>query len=980
MMPLSWNEIKTRASAFVNEWKDKAIAAREEADAQTFEAEFFNIFGISRKQAAIFEHKVLLGGEYGLLEENASGKKGYIDLFCRGHILIEMKTPGKDLEKAYQQARNYALALAPNDLPRGVLICDFINFHYYNLDEEAESRGKLYKFILTELVDHIELFAYIAGYKDVVLKKFDLVNIEAAEKMGKLHDSLKEVGYKGHDLEVYLVRLLFCLFADDTGIFEHDHFIKYIAARTNPDGTDLALHIGMIFEILNKPKEKRLKNIDEQLNLFPYVDGGLFEEHLETASFDSAMREKLIDCCRLDWSKISPAIFGAMFQSILDDSARHDVGAHYTSEENILKVIHPLFLDNLLEEFLKIKKLTSNIRKTRLNEFHDKISSLKFLDPACGCGNFLVISYRELRLLELEVLKELLSMEKLLDVEQYIKVNVNQFYGIEIVEFPAKVAQTAMWLMDHQMNIQVREQFGQYYVRIPLTNSASIHNANALPLDWETVVPKNELNYILGNPPFLGARIMSKEQKSNLELVLKDIKNCNNLDYVTCWYIKAAQYISNAAKDGKFIYVDFVSTNSICQGEQVPILWPQLINKYGIKINFAHQTFKWSNEAKGKAAVYCVIIGFSLEERKSKKLYLYSEVSSEPTETTASNINAYLIDAPDLFIRAVGFNTPPLCGVTEGIKPEVQLSGRTKIPRRSAAGIFIEKKNTPICKVSEMLFGSMPNDGGNFLLDENEKNELLKKDATVISLIRPILGSREFLHNILRYCIWLDGVPPSKYQNNKTIMDRILKVKELRLNSKREATKKLAEFPMLFGEIRQPKSNYLLVPSTSSERRKYIPIGFIDMNFICSDANLMIPNATLYEFGIITSTMHMAWVRYVCGRLKSDYRYSASIVYNNFPWPSPTDKQKEIIKSAAQNVLDARKLHTEDALGALYNPLTMPPDLTKAHNKLDRLVEKAYGRTFDNDTQRVAYLFELYQTMTSELFVETKKTGKGRKL
>jgi len=762
------------------------------------------------------------------------------------------------------------------------------------------------------------------------------VNIEAAVKMGELHNRLKEIGYSGHRLELYLVRLMFCLFADDTGIFEPPNlFNKYIIERTNVDGSDLALHIQKIFEVLNKPKDKRLKTIDEQLNQFPYVNGHLFEETIETADFDRPMRDTLIECCILDWSKISPAIFGAMFQSVMNDEERHDIGAHYTSEENILKLIRPLFLDGLWEEFNNIKKLSPALRRERLIKFHEKLASLTFLDPACGCGNFLVISYRELRLLEFEVLEILLGKEQVLDVHNEIKVNVNQFYGIEIEEFPAQIAQVALWLVDHQMNLLVRERFGTYFMRIPLTAAASIHNANALTTDWESVVPKSELNYILGNPPFLGASVMSKYQKKETENIFDKMNNFGVLDYLSCWYKKAAQYIQ-----GTNIEVAFVSTNSICQGEQVPALWPELMNRHGIKINFAHQTFKWSNEARGKAAVYCVIIGFALADRDTKKIYQYATVTSEPMETFAKQINAYLVDAPI---------------------------------------IFIEKRNQPICNVPSMTKGSQPTDDGNFLLTPEEKDTLLASDTKLAQIIRPYTGAKEFLHNIQRYCIWLKDVSPSKYNNSKEIMSRLAKIKAFRSKSDRTATLKYAQYPSLFTEIRQPNTDYIIIPSHSSENRKYIPIGFIDKNTISSNANLLIPNATLYEFGIIISIMHMAWMRYVCGRLEMRYRYSNTIVYNNFPWPSPTEKQKQAIVKEAQGVLEVRNKFPELSLAELYDTTSMLPELVKAHQKLDKAVEAAYGRTFDDDGQRVAYLFELYQKLSGELFLEERKRGKGRK-
>jgi hypothetical protein len=532
-------------------------------------------------------------------------------------------------------------------------------------------------------------------------------------------------------------------------------------------------------------------------------------------------------------------------------------------------------------------------------------------------------------------LELLLGSEKVLDIHDEIKVNVNQFYGIEIEEFPAQIAQVAMWLVDHQMNMLVSEAFGTYFVRIPLTAAASIHCKNSLTTDWESVVPKNELSYILGNPPFLGARIMDKTQKNEVIQIFDNMKDCANLDYVTCWYKRAVEYMK-----GTDIETAFVSTNSICQGEQVPILWPLLINKYGLKINFAHQTFKWSNEARGKAAVYCIIVGFSLSDRNRKILYHYADVTADPTETNAHQINAYLIDAPL---------------------------------------VVIQKRNTPLCDVSEMVFGNMPNDGGNFFLTEEEKSKVLEREPDIKELIRPFLGADEFINNIPRYCIWLKNVSPVKYQNSKEIRHRIAKVRELRMDSTREATRKLADFPMLFGEIRQPDSDYILIPRHSSENRKYIPIGFIDKHVIAGDSNIIIPNASIYEFGVITSTMHMAWVRYICGRLELRYRYSASIVYNNYPWPNPTDKQRAAVETAARSVLDARKKYPELSLATLYDSNTMLPELVKAHQKLDKAVETAYGRTFDDDSQRVAYLFELYQKLSGELFVETKKRGKGRK-
>ena len=918
MAVLSLNEIKLRAQGFVLNWKDKAATAREEADAQTFENEFFAIFGVPRSKIAVFEQKVKL----------QDGSNGYIDLFWKGYILIEMKTPGKDRKKAFEQAKAYANALSNSDMPKGILICDFCNFDYYNLEKNAECTS----FTLGDLPDYIGLFAFLAGYKDVEYKKQDAVNIEAAEKMGQLHDTLKDIGYKGHSLELYLVRLVFCLFADDTDIFEHDHFIKYILQRTNVDGSDLAMHIQKIFEVLNTPADRRLKTLDEQLSLFPYVNGGLFKETLPIADFTSAMREKLIQCCSLDWSKISPAIFGAMFQSVMNPDERHSLGAHYTSEENILKLIHPLFLDELWKEFDEYKKQVSGARIKNLNGLHTKIASLKFLDPACGCGNFLVLAYRELRLLELAILEELEnSGQQILDIDNFLRVTVNQFYGIEIEEFPAQIAQTALWLMDHQMNRLVSSRLGRYFIRIPIASSATIIQGNALNLDWEQVVPKKELSYILGNPPFLGARVMSKEQSAEIACLFNGVKNAGNLDYVTGWYKKAADYIKDTT-----IKCAFVSTNSICQGQQVPILWPLLFSQ-GIHIDFAHQTFKWSNEARGNAAVYCIIVGFSLNESTDKKLFLYEDVKDVPKEVPAKQINAYLMDAQNVFIDS-----------------------RSKT---------IEERTKPL------LFGSMPNDGGHLIIELNEYEDFIKQEPESQKYIKTFIGAEEFINNKKRYCLWIVNAEPKHLKQCPHILERIQKVREHREHSSREATRKLAAMPSLFGEIRQPETGYyLLIPSTSSERRKYIPIGFIDASTISSNANLIVPNATLYEFGILTSQMHMAWTRTVCGRLEMRYRYSAQIVYNNFPWPEASETQKESIAQKAQAVLDARNKFPESSLADLYDPDTMPSVLVKAHAVLDSAVDKLYRKTaFSDDAARTAHLFELYLKKTEGLISSTRR-------
>jgi hypothetical protein len=914
-MALSWNEIKDRALHFSKEWAD---TSNEEADAKPFLVEFFNVFGISSKRVSTFEHRV----------KKLDEKDGYIDLLWKGTILIEMKSRGKNLDKAYQQAKDYLHGLKQHELPKYILISDFENFRLYDLEEE-----KTIEFKLNDLVNNVQHFSYILGYQKKVYKEQDPANIKAAELMGKLHDRLEEIGYTGHPLEVYLVRILFCLFAEDTTIFNKQQFQEFIEQRTNEDGSDLASKIQELFQVLNTAKENRFKNLDEQLADFPYVNGKLFEEILPMASFDSKMRTALLECCYIDWSKISPAIFGSMFQSVMNPKERRNLGAHYTSETNILKLIKPLFLDELWKEFESVKD-----NKNKLPEFHKKLSTLKFLDPACGCGNFLVITYRELRLLELEVLRAThKSGQGVLDVRDIMLLDVDMMCGIEYEEFPARIAEVAMWLIDHQMNMQISNEFGQYFVRLPLKKSAKIVHGNALQIDWENVVSKNDLSYILGNPPFIGKKEQKPEQKADMELIFANAKGTGVLDYVTAWYIKAAQYIQNTK-----IKAAFVSTNSICQGEQVGLLWSLMFNKYNIKIHFAHRTFSWRNEAKGNAAVHCVIVGFANYDTNNKSIYEYEDIKGEPHEIKVKNINPFLVEGKD---------------------------------------ITVENRKSPICKVPEMNYGSMPIDEGNLILSDEEKEEALRHEPQISIAIKKYTGGDEFINNKKRWCLWLQNIEPSILKNSKFIIDRIEKTKKFRLSSNREATKKLAEKPMLFGEIRQPNSKYIIIPKVSSENRKYIPIGILEPTTITSGSALIIPNASLYIFGIMTSSMQMVWMKATCGRMKSDFQYSASIVYNNFPFPeNPTEKQIKAIETAAQNVFNARAEFPDSSLADLYDPLTMPPALTKAHNELDKAVDLAYrSQPFASEAKRMEFLFELYEKYTADLFTKEKVKKANKK-
>jgi hypothetical protein len=914
-MPLSWNEIKNRAIAFQKEWEGETS---EKAESQSFWNEFFYVFGISRRRVASFEQPI----------KKADNKQGFIDLLWKGTILVEHKSKGKDLEKATQQAKDYFPNLKEHELPRYILVSDFQRFKLYDLDS-----GNQWEFELNNFVDNVHLFDFIAGYEKRVYKDEDPVNLQAAELMGKLHDCLKEIGYMGHDLEVYLVRLLFCLFADDTGIFNKGIFWEYIDLHTKEDGSDLAMHIDAIFQVLNKPEEKRLKNLDENLTQFPYINGKLFEESLPMAAFDSKMRVMLLEACAFDWGKISPAIFGSMFQAVMNPKERRNLGAHYTSEKNIQKVIKPLFLDDLHREFEKIKG-----NRNKLLEFQKKIANLYFLDPACGCGNFLIITYRELRDLEILVLQELDKTGQLVtDISTIIQVDVNQFAGIEYDEFAVRVAEVAMWLIDHQMNIKVSNTFGQYFVRLPLKKAAKIVHGNALRIDWEEVISKEKLNFILGNPPFVGKQLQNVDQKTDMNHVLGDVKGAGVLDYVTSWYIKAAEFIQNS-----LIRCALVSTNSISQGEQVGILWQELYQKYKIKIHFAHRTFSWSNEAKGNAAVHCVIIGFGLENIDNKRIFDYADIKGEPTERRVRNINPYLVEGSDL--------------------------------------VILSRRKT-ISSVPEINFGSMPNDGGHLILSQSEKEELVKNEPDSQKWIKPLLSAKEFLNNEDRYCLWLTNIQPQELKKSKIIASRVEQVKLTREKSNRESTRKLSNFPTLFGENRQPKTSYILIPRHSSENRKYIPFGFFSPDYIASDSCLFVANADLYLFGILTSAMHMTWVKYVCGRLESRFRYSNTIVYNNYPFPENiTDKQKQTVETCAQAVLDTRVKYPDSSLADLYDPLTMPPDLLKAHQKLDKAVDLCYRpQPFTSELNRIEYLFELYEKLTAPLLPTSKQKPAKRK-
>jgi len=848
--------------------------------------------------------------------KKSDGKGGYIDMLWKSVLLVEHKSRGRALDRAFNQALDYFPGLKEHELPRYVLVSDFARFRLYDLEDNGR-----HEFALADLYKNVGLFGFIAGYQTKEIKPEDPANIEAAELMGRLHDQLKEIGYTGHALELYLVRLLFCMFADDTGIFERGQFQEYIDIKTAADGSDLAHHIATLFHVLNTPADKRLKNLDEHLAEFPYVNGRLFEEQLPPASFDSKMRNLLLEACAMDWSRISPAIFGSLFQSVMDAKLRRNLGAHYTTEQNILKLIGPLFLDDLRAEFERIKG-----SRNKLMEFHQRLARLKFLDPACGCGNFLVISYRELRLLELDILRELYKKktDRLLNVSQIVFLDVDQFYGIEIEEFPAQIAQVALWMTDHQMNMRISEAFGQYFRRLPLKKSPNIVCGNALRMDWESVVKPAELSYILGNPPFVGAKYMNDAQRDDVFSVMGDIKGYGLLDYVSCWYVKAAKFM----KQNRNIETAFVSTNSISQGEQVGVLWAELYQQ-NCRINFAHRTFQWNSDARGKAAVHCVIIGFAYKQRSEKFIFDYETPVSEPHALKANNINPYLVDGPDLVLA---------------------------------------RRNKPLCDVPEIGIGNKPIDDGNYLFKPEEKEEFLRLEPAAAPYFRRWIGSDEFINNIERWCLWLGDCPPNVLKKMPHAMERVQAVKKFRLASKSAPTRKIAETPTRFHVENMPKGNSLVIPEVSSERRVYIPLGYVGPEILCSNKVRLFQDATLFHFGVLQSTMHMAWTRAVCGRLENRYQYSINIVYNNFPWPEATEKQQAAVEKAAQAVLDARARFADCSLADLYDPLAMPPELLKAHHALDRAVDAAYGRSgFKSEAERVAYLFELYHKISSPL-------------
>jgi hypothetical protein len=908
MTVLSWNEIRSNAVAFAQSWRTES---REDGEAKTFWDGFFAVFGMNRRALASFEAPV----------KKLEGRgKHRIDLLWKGMLIVEHKSRGKDLGRAQSQAMGYIQELVAegrrDEVPRYVVLSDFARIALYDLEEEGEPL----LFPLSDLPQHVHSFGFIAGYRTVRTDPQDPVNWRAARKLSDLFALLEKGRYPAEDTPRLLTRLLFCLFAEDSGIFTPNAFQSWLVNRTAPDGSDLGPRLAQLFEVLNTPTPNRQTNLPVELAELPYVNGDLFAQRLALPACDRKVRDKLRACCELDWSRISPAVFGSMFQAVLDKTERRQLGAHYTSEKDILRLLRPLFLDDLARRFDDILDDRSTRRRKRLAAFHDELASLHLLDPACGCGNFLVVAYRELRRLETRVLVELQRDGQLVvDIGLLNRVRVGQLHGIECEAFPVEISQVALWLTDHLMNLELSEKLGAYFVRLPLPQIINIRRANALRLDWGEVLAPEVCSYVLGNPPFAGKKEQSAEQKEDLKGIWHGVKGAGKLDYVTCWYRKAADYIR-----GTGARAAFVSTSSITQGEQPGILWQELLQDQGLAITFAHRTFKWASEAPRPAHVHVVIVGFAEAEYAPsvRPLYEYDELDGEPTVREVKNINPYLVDSPDVFLLA---------------------------------------RREPLTPWPPVTYGSFALDSGHYTLSKEERDALLEECPEARPYVRAFLGGRELLQDIERYCLWLLDVSGKQLKAMPAVRKRVAAVRAWREASNRAATKRLAETPTRFAEIRQPEGDYIVFPTASSERRRYVPVAMLGAETIASNQLYVVADGSLFVFGVMHSRMHMAWVEEVAGRLKSDIRYSAGIVYNNFPWPVDSkEKRRAAVEAAAQEVLDARV--ADESLADQYDPDGMRPALVRAHRALDRAVDRLYQRAaFSSDRERLLLLFALWK-------------------
>ena len=914
-MRLSWNEVRARAAAFAEEWQG---ATYEKGETQSFYNDFFQVFGVKRRTVARYEAHVA----------KLDNRSGFIDLFWPGVLIVEQKSAGWDLGAAYVQAGDYCDALPERERPRYILVSDFRTFHLHDLDERDTVA-----FTLAELPGHVEAFGFILGLQRRTFRDQDPVNIAAAELVGLLHDQLAEAGHGGHDLERFLVRIVFCLFADDTGVFEpRDSFVELVETRTSEDGADLGPWLAQLFQVLDTPEGQRPTTLDEDLARFPYINGDLFKGPLSMVSCNAAMRSALLDACRFDWSQVSPAIFGALFQSVMEPAQRRAQGAHYTTEKNILKVIEPLFMDDLRAEFARLQARKDSRRRGELERFQARLGGLTFFDPACGCGNFLIIAYRELRLLEIDVLKALYPRDRdgrrqmegwAADLSQ---LNVDQFYGIELGEFPARIAETALWMMDHIMNNRLSLEFGQTFVRIPLETSPNIVHGDALELDWEGVLAAGDCSFVFGNPPFVGAKYQTPQQREQVRRIAGLGKGGGTLDYVAAWFLKAGDYLQASSAP-----MAFVATNSITQGEQVAQLWPLLFDRCHLDMAFAHRTFAWGSDARGKAHVHVVILGLHHHSHPwpYRRLFSYADIKGEPEESRHAMLSPYLFDASEL----------------------------------TNSHLTVRKEAQPINGLRSLRYGSQPIDGGHLILSAEAREELLKAEPDSAQFMHPFVGSREYLQGEKRWILFLRNAAPEILRLLPCVQQRIAEVRRYRLASKRNATRDLAAFPTEFAFTTVPSAPFLIIPEVSSERRDYVPIGWLEPPVIPSNLVRVLQNATLADFALLTSAMHMAWLRHIGGRLKSDYRYSIGLVYNTFPMP-PKEANLSKLESLAQAVLDARAAHPGSTLADLYDPLTMPPNLRKAHQALDRAVDRLYRRSgFVSERERVEHLLMVYEGM-----------------
>ncbi|WP_195839595.1 class I SAM-dependent DNA methyltransferase [Acidaminococcus fermentans] len=914
------------AKDFAEYWQDKGY---EKGESQKFWLSLLrDVYGVSHPERYIsFEDQVHL--------DHTSFIDGMIP---STHVMIEQKGRNKNLKAAikqsdgslltpFVQAKRYITELPVSMHPKYVITCNFQEFLIYDMDNP---QGEPEQLLLKNLPKEYYRLNFLVNEKSKVLKQEEEISVKAGDLVGKMYDALRkqyldpDSNHAQKSLNILCVRLVFCLYAEDAGVFgSHSQFHDYLETYRTRNLRDALIKL---FRILDQKPEDRDPYEAPELLAFPYVNGGLFaDENIEIPRIDEEIAELLIKECseQFDWSEISPTIFGAVFESTLNPDTRRKGGMHYTSIENIHKVIDPLFLDDLKKELEEIKSIqVENTRKKSLVAYQEKLASLKFLDPACGSGNFLTETYLSLRKLENEAVSCYYEGQMVLgDFVDPIKVSISQFYGIEINDFAVTVAKTALWIAESQMIQETQKIVHMDIDFLPLTTNAFIHEGNALRMDWNNVLPHGACSVIIGNPPFRGYSLQTKEQKADILSIYVDengkpYKAAGKIDYVAGWYFKAAQYMQRTS-----IRAAFVSTNSITQGEQVAGVWKPIMERFETHIDFAWRTFVWSSEASEKAAVHCVIVGFSDAPNNTDKI-----IFDGSTKKVVENINPYLIEAPM---------------------------------------VFIDSRKKPISRVPEMVYGNKPTDGGFLFLTPAERNEAIKKEPSLNKYIKQIYGAKEYINNIERYCFWLENISPTEIKKSAFLKTRIEGVRKFRLNSPKKATQKSAETPYLFQEIRQPHNNYIIIPRHSSQTRRYVPVGFVSPDIIVNDAVQIIPDASLYMLGVISSNVHMAWMRAICGRIKSDYRYSKDIVYNNFPWPTPTPAQKAKIEKTAQAILDARAKYPDSSLADLYDELTMPPELRKAHQENDKAVMEAYGWNWRGMTESdcVAELMKLYQKL-----------------